>query len=132
MALSAALGKLLVRYPVMADVSGWQDFLSCYREHFEVVRASTPSLLDQAYRLRYQVYCIENPYENPDEHADGREMDIYDDRSIHALLVHRRSGAVAGTVRVILPADTQGPPLPIKIVTDSHHREVLRRLPQSH
>src|SRR5947207_1152481 len=108
----------------MADVSGWQDFLSCYREHFEVVRASTPSLLDQAYRLRYQVYCIENPYENPDERADGREMDIYDDRSIHALLVHRRSGAVAGTVRVILPADNQGPPLPLKIVTDSHHREV--------
>ena len=47
----------------MADVSGWQDFLSCYREHFEVVRASTPILLDQAYRLRYQVYCVENSYE---------------------------------------------------------------------
>ena len=59
MALSAAPGKLRVRVS-MAGESGWQDFLSCYREHFEVVRASTPSLLDQVYRLRYQVYCVEN------------------------------------------------------------------------
>jgi N-acyl amino acid synthase of PEP-CTERM/exosortase system len=117
----------------MADGFCWQDVLSCYREHFEVVRASTPSLLDQAYRLRYQVYCIENSYENPNQHADGRERDIYDDRSVHALLLHRRSGGVAGTVRVILPeADNQAPPLPITIVTDSHHGELLRRLPQSH
>src|SRR5947207_15309365 len=87
----------------MADVSGWQDFLSCYREHFEVVRASTPILLDQAYRLRYQVHCVENSYENPDEHVNGREKAIYDDRSVQALLVHRRSGAVAGPVRSALP-----------------------------
>lgn len=117
----------------MADVSGWQDFLSCYREHFEVVRASTPILLDQAYRLRYQVYCVENSYENPDEHVDGREKDIYDDRSVQALLVHRRSGAVAGTVRVILPEPgSQSLQLPIAVVTDSHHGELLRRLPRSH
>jgi ribosomal protein L15E len=43
----------------MAGVSHWQEFLSCYRQHFEVVRADTPSLLDEAYRLRYQVYCVE-------------------------------------------------------------------------
>ena len=117
----------------MADVSGWQDFLSCYREHFEVVRASTPILLDQAYRLRYQVYCVENSYENPDEHVNGREKDIYDDRSVQALFVHRRSGAVAGTVRVILPEPgSQSLQLPIAVVTDSHHGELLRRLPRSH
>src|SRR5438477_12813375 len=114
----------------MADDSDWQDFLSCYRQHFEVVRAGTLTLLDQAYRLRYQVYCVENSYERPDEQMGGRETDLYDDRSVHALLIHKRSGAVAGTVRVILPeADTQGLSLPIKVVTDSHHRELLRRLP---
>jgi N-acyl amino acid synthase of PEP-CTERM/exosortase system len=62
----------------MAGESGWQDFLSCYREHFEVVRASTSSLLDQVYRLRYQVYCVENSYEDPKQQMDGRERDIYD------------------------------------------------------
>ena len=64
---------------------------------------------------------------------DGREKDIYDDRSVQALLVHRRSGAVAGTVRVILPEPgSQSLQLPIAVVTDSHHGELLRRLPRSH
>ena len=116
----------------MAGESGWQDFLSCYREHFEVVRASTPTLLDQVYRLRYQVYCVENAYEDPDRQPGGLETDIYDERSVHALLVHRGSEAVAGTVRVILPGtDQQSPPLPISIVADSEQRELLRRLPHS-
>jgi N-acyl amino acid synthase of PEP-CTERM/exosortase system len=115
----------------MAGVSGWQDFLSCYREHFEVVRAHTPILLDQVYRLRYQVYCVENNYEDPHQQADGRETDIYDERSVHALLIHRRSGAVAGTVRVILPGTDREPPLPINLAADPEQRELLRRLPHS-
>jgi N-acyl amino acid synthase of PEP-CTERM/exosortase system len=129
MALSAALGEAAGEV-FMAGESGWQDFLSCYREHFEVVRASTPTLLDQVYRLRYQVYCVENAYEDPDRQPGGLETDIYDERSVHALLVHRGSDAVAGTVRVILPGtDQQSPPLPINIVADSEQRELLRRLP---
>ena len=116
----------------MADVASWQDFLSCYREHFEVVRASTPTLLNQVYRLRYQVYCIENSYEDPAQQVDGREKDLYDDRSVHALLLHRRSDAVAGTVRVILPGtDNQDPSLPINMVADPDQREFLSRLPRS-
>ena len=115
----------------MAGVPGWQDFLSCYREHFEVVRASTPSLLDQVYRLRYQVYCVENDYEDAGRQAEGRETDIYDDRSVHALLIHRCSDAVAGTVRVILPGKDREPPLPINLVADCDQRERLRRLPHS-
>ena len=131
MARSAALGEAAGEV-FMAGESGWQDFLSCYREHFEVVRASTPTLLDQVYRLRYQVYCVENAYEDPDRQPGGLETDIYDERSVHALLVHRGSEAVAGTVRVILPGtDQQSPPLPINIVADSEQRELLRRLPHS-
>jgi N-acyl amino acid synthase of PEP-CTERM/exosortase system len=115
----------------MAGVSGWQDFLSCYREHFEVVRASAPTLLDQVYRLRYQVYCVENSYEDPKQQMDGRERDLYDDRSVHALLIHRRTDAVAGTVRVILPGSDREPPLPIDLAADAEQRELLRRLPHS-
>ena len=114
----------------MAVVSPWQEFLSCYRRHFEVVRADTADLLDEAYRLRYQVYCLENRYENPDQQVHGRERDLYDDRSVHSLLIHRRSGLAAGTMRVILPGtDTQDLPLPINIVTDSGQHELLHRLP---
>ena len=62
---------------------------------------------------------------------DGRERDIYDHRSVHALLVHRHSEAVAGKVRVILPGTDREPPLPINLVADSDQRELLRRLPHS-
>src|SRR5205085_7287113 len=117
----------------MAGVSHWQEFLSCYRQHFEVVRADTPSLLDEAYRLRYQVYCIENRYENPGQQANGRERDVYDDRSVHSLLIHRRCGVAAGTMRVILPGMvTQDLPLPINTVPDSGLQQLLRQLPPSH
>jgi N-acyl amino acid synthase of PEP-CTERM/exosortase system len=82
-----------------------QDFGTSYTKYFNLIRADTPELLDEAYRLRYQVYCVEHAFENPAKHSDGRETDVDDDRSVHALLMHRRSGTYAGTVRVILPSD---------------------------
>ena len=87
------------------------DIPTNYDRHFAVVRATIPELLHKAYRLRYQVYCVENPFENPDEQIDRCETDRYDDRSAHTLLVHRPTGEVVGTSRVILPH--KGDPLPI-------------------
>lgn len=81
-----------------------QDFGASYTNYFDLLRADTPELLDEAYRLRYQVYCVEHAFENPAEHSNGRETDVDDDRSVHTLLVHRRTGMYAGTVRVILPS----------------------------
>ena len=92
-------------------VSATPEFPSLYDFHFAIVRARTPELLRKAYRLRYQVYCVEKPFENPDEQIDQCETDKYDDRSAHTLLVHRRTGEVAGASRVILPH--KGDPLPI-------------------
>ena len=90
------------------------DVASSYNEHFEVVRADTPQQLDLAYRLRYQVYCVENPFEDPARCPDGREIDEDDHRSVHTLLIHRRSGVAAGTSRLIMPRlDGEGP-LPIQ------------------
>jgi len=107
------------------------DFAGSYSSYFDIVRANTPALLDEAYRLRYQVYCVENPFENAAEHIDGCEIDADDDRSIHTLLVHRRTGAVAGTVRVILPTnDPSRRPLPIHRILASQKRSYSSRLPQ--
>jgi N-acyl amino acid synthase of PEP-CTERM/exosortase system len=92
-----------------------------YAEYFDIVRADTRELLDEAYRLRYQVYCLEHPFEKVDEHVDGRERDVDDDRSVHTLLLHRQSGAYAGTVRTILPREAR--PLPIqRILVQQGHR----------
>jgi N-acyl amino acid synthase of PEP-CTERM/exosortase system len=79
------------------------DFVASYDGHFEIVRADSQELFNEALRLRYQVYCVENTFENSTEYPDGYERDIEDDRSAHILLKHRRSGEFAGTARVILP-----------------------------
>jgi hypothetical protein len=34
--------------------------------------------IDQCLRLRYHVYCLENPFEDPAVHASERETDRYD------------------------------------------------------
>ncbi len=85
--------------------------IDIYRRYFDVVPANTPELLEQAYRLRYEVYCVENAFENPAEHPDGLERDEFDTHAVHSLLIHRDTGQVAGTVRLILPDRRH--PLPI-------------------
>ena len=101
-----------------------------YEENFDVIQADSPRLLKEAYRLRYQVYCIENALENPDEHPSGCERDAEDDRSAHVLLLHRGSGIFAGTARVILPAaDGSSRPLPIHRILASQRQDFLHYLP---
>jgi N-acyl amino acid synthase of PEP-CTERM/exosortase system len=112
-------------------VDGMADFVACYDRYFEVVRATTPEQLDLAYRLRYQVYCVENGFEDPDRCGDGREIDEDDDRSAHALLLHRLSGVAAGTVRLIMPLlDERREPLPIERTSDPVVRLRLGPLPR--
>jgi N-acyl amino acid synthase of PEP-CTERM/exosortase system len=74
-----------------------------FKRHLSVVAADTEALLDQVFRLRYQVYCVERGFENAAEHPDGRERDHDDGRSLHFLVLDRASGEAAGTVRLILP-----------------------------
>jgi N-acyl amino acid synthase of PEP-CTERM/exosortase system len=80
-----------------------ESLVSLYNRYFDAAPVDTPEQLDAAYRLRHQVYCVENPFEDPEEHLDGREIDEYDERSVHSLLIHRPTRAVAGTVRLVLP-----------------------------
>lgn len=91
---------------------------SAYHRWFEITPADTPHLQEKAYRLRYQVYCCENNYENPDDHPLGFEIDTFDCRSIHSIITERASGIAAGTVRLIIPdADSQEASLPIQNVS---------------
>ena len=64
--------------------------------------ANTPELLNEVHRIRYQVYCVENPYEDPARNQDGLERDEYDSHSVHGLLVHATSKASVGTVRLVM------------------------------
>src|SRR5690348_7843958 len=79
---------------------------------FEGVSADTPELKAECFRIRYQVYCIEQGFEEADVNP-GIEIDQYDERSAHALLVHRSSGLAVGTIRLVLHQEGQQGSLPI-------------------
>ena len=74
-----------------------------FNEYFEMVPAISDELKNAAYKLRYQVYCIENNFESSGQFPDQMEFDDYDQHSVHYLIRHRKSGDYAATVRLILP-----------------------------
>lgn len=76
-----------------------------YRQYFDtiIVGDSDETLRKEVFRLRYQVYCVENAYEDPAENPDNLEQDSYDERAVHCLLQHKRTRSWAGAVRLILP-----------------------------
>src|SRR5579862_850756 len=81
---------------------------------FQGKMATTPELLDEVHRIRYQVYCVENPFEDPAQNQDGLERDEYDAHSVLGLLVHDASQASVGTVRLVMrKPGTQRGSLPI-------------------
>ena len=79
------------------------DLLRQFDLHFKTVIADTPELLPLAQRIRYQVYCVENRYLNPNDHSNALECDEFDSHSVHSLLVDRKTGDALGTVRLVLP-----------------------------
>lgn len=81
-----------------------QDLAQIFNRYFDVLPADSADLLDEVFKLRYQVYCIENRFENAAEFPDQRERDRFDNaRAVYSVVRHRRSGLVAATVRLILP-----------------------------
>src|SRR3954454_8193924 len=111
------------------DSTEFLNLSRLYETHFDIVRADTPALLDRVYQIRYQVYCVENPFEDPAQNVGAREIDADDDRAAHILLMHRRSGEAAGTARVIFPDFSGKRPLPIEGVLDTAVRSLFRKLP---
>lgn len=96
---------------LQAPVSRWlpenksrrDRLIDVYDRLFDCVSADTKELRNLAFRLRYQVYCLEHPFEDPADNPDQLETDEYDDGALHSVLVHRATGSVAGAVRLILP-----------------------------
>ena len=103
-----------------------------YDSYFQILLAETEEQRKAAFRLRYEVYCVEHPYEDPQKNPGGMETDFHDLEALHALLIHRQSGTLVGTVRLILPQQDRDI-LPIREVC---HEDLIRRdnqtLPWSH
>ena len=91
---------------------------------FELVFPRSPGQLDDVFRLRYQVYCLERGFEPA---RNGRESDRFDPFARHALVRDRASHQPVGTVRLVPPAPGDILlPFPINKVCDP---ALLRHLP---
>lgn len=106
------------------------DLLAHFMRYFEILRADTPGLLEEVFRLRYQVYCVEGtvPGFAPRDFPDALERDVYDARSMHCLLRHRQTGVYAGTVRLVCadPARVDTP-FPLEVASGPEiEQEYLR------
>lgn len=99
-----------------------KTFYQTYWRTFEVIHAQTDELKERAFRLRYEVFCKENIFEQPggpDCSGDAIEHDAFDPHAAHFLLVHRDSGEDAGTVRILLPNEgALGNSFPLQSVCD--------------
>lgn len=93
------------------DVKNEPSLVELYQKWFDVIPATTAELVTLSQQLRYQVYCIETGFESSTAFPDRCERDHYDSHSVCSLLLHRPSGLIAGTVRLILPKEDTGLPV---------------------
>jgi len=61
---------------------------------------ANPDLLNDSYRLRYQVYCLERGFLRPDDYPDQMERDEFDRVALHVGVVDQEQALVA-TARLV-------------------------------
>ena len=92
---------------VAAQTSGRQSSgisgLEYYNSVFSSSVADTAEDRNECFRVRFQVYCIDNGFEDPADNPDGLERDGFDSHSAHSILTHNATGNAIGTVRLVLP-----------------------------
>ena len=74
-----------------------------FHAHLEARKALSEELKNDAYRVRYKVYCVERGYEDQTRFPNRMEMDEFDSESVHALVRHKESKTPVGVVRLVLP-----------------------------
>ena len=102
-----------------ASSSPESDPLNRFNAYFKLVSANTRTLMEAAFALRYQVYCIERKFEDPAEQMGGLETDQFDRHAVHSLLFHRSCDEAIGTARLILP-EARPNCLPIQQLLKKH------------
>jgi len=86
-----------------------------FGKYFELKLAQCPEQLEQAFHIRYQVYCEEFEYEPQGHFPDKMERDAFDDRALHCLMTHRETQTPVGCIRFICAdSDDEDRPLPFE------------------
>ena len=107
-----------------SDGTEWFPFI------FKSAIAETDDERAACFRTRYQVYCIDNRFEDANDNPGNLETDAYDPRAVHSLLTHRATGTAVGTVRLVLPrADGQRCSLPMQQLAGAAASDALAPFP---
>lgn len=111
--METSLGNAQHLKPPKPEAAG-PDLYDRYGATFRTVRVQTTEQQQASFRLRYEVYCVENHFLRIEDNPGGLETDNYEGQSLHTLLVHRASEAIVGTVRLVTPVETSArAPLPL-------------------
>lgn len=86
-----------------------------YQKYFYTIKAITPDLLNQAYHVRYQVYCEELKKLSPNSENEFQESDPWDGNAVHSLLVYKDEQKPIGNIRIIIADDCADKKLPIEL-----------------
>lgn len=84
------------------DSKAAPQMLRRFDSYFRVQEVESLSMLESALALRYQVYCLERKFEEPERFPNCLEADQYDDRSVHGLLFYKLCDEAIGTARLVL------------------------------
>ncbi|MCB1878606.1 MAG: PEP-CTERM/exosortase system-associated acyltransferase [Gammaproteobacteria bacterium] len=76
---------------------------------FQTVLCDTDESCSIHYQIRYQVYCRETGFEDPEEFADGKETDSHDRHSVHFAARDPRSGSWIAAMRLVFAANGRLP-----------------------
>lgn len=99
------------------DKSNHKGMIDKFIDEYHFFIANTDDQKRRAFRLRHDVFLKEFNYEMHEDEARLYESDEYDNYSIHCLIEHKRSGILAGCVRLVMPfSSNTNPPdhLPVQ------------------
>ena len=88
-----------------------------FDKRFEVVLADNDYSRRLHYQVRYQVYCLEEGFENAASFCTSEERDDCDDQSAHFLVRSKQTNEWVAAMRMVIPKTG---PLPIEGLCDIH------------
>lgn len=74
-----------------------------FDRRYEVILADTAEARRIHYRLRYQVYCLEEGFEAHEDFPDRMERDNWDDNAVHFIVRCKVSMEWVAAMRLVLP-----------------------------
>lgn len=85
-----------------------ENVSTIFNSVFNVQLAESPETINKVFEVRYQVYCIDRPFEDPSCFTDKREHDTYDPQSVHGLIRHTITGDSVAAVRLVMAGSGSG------------------------